>query len=100
MPEAPINVEMIVPSAYNFLNKCTIISFKGLYEEILYNLSKNIASLLVSKNKHGRGKYSILILACLLLKTVEILLLTLVFKEGLGPSWARNVVRWALLGAG
>lgn len=55
VPEAPTNVEMIVPSANNFLNKCTIISFKGLYEEILYYISKTIASLLVSKNKHGRG---------------------------------------------
>lgn len=55
---------------------------------------------LVKINMAGVGKYSILILTCLLVKTVEILLLTLVFKEGLGPSWARNVVRWALLGAG
>lgn len=55
VPEAPINVETIVPSAYNFLNKCTLISFKGLYEEILYYTSKTIASLLVSKNEHGRG---------------------------------------------
>lgn len=55
VPEAPSNVEMIVPSAYNFLNKCTIISFKGLYDEILYYYSKTIASLLVSKNKLARG---------------------------------------------
>lgn len=54
VPEAPSNIEMIVPSAYKFLNKCTIISVKGLYEEILYYISKTIASLLVSKNKHGR----------------------------------------------
>lgn len=55
VPEAPSNVEIIVPSAYNFLNKSTIISCKGLYEETLYYISKTIASLLVSKNKHGRG---------------------------------------------
>lgn len=55
VPEAPSNAETIVPSAYNFLNNCTIMNFKGLYEEILYYINKTIVSLLDSKNKHGRG---------------------------------------------